>query len=95
MQTLENLFQEFIKENFTIPIGTKFIYEGKLCTVVGAILHLPSYFDFFQELNANKDIWLLLDIPTWNIEGEPDSKVTWSLGRFDKAVETGAINIVA
>lgn len=94
-QALENFFQEFIKENLTIPVGTKFLYEGELCTVAGAILYPPRDLDLFQELSAGEDIWLLLDIPGWHIGNEPDSKVAWSLGSFNRVLGTRIINIIA
>lgn len=94
-QALQSIFQEFIEESLTVPVGTKFLLDGELCTVLGAVLHPPSNFDLFQELSAGSDIWLLLDIPSWRIEGEPDSRATWSMGRFNKALEDRKISLVS
>lgn len=93
-EALDDLFQGYIKENLTTPVGSKFLYGGELCTVVGAILHPPSNFDLLHELSADRDIRLLLDIPSGRIESEPDSRATCSMRKFNKALEDRKISLV-
>jgi len=91
---LDDLFQKYIEENLTIPVGTTFIYGDELSTVVGAVVVPPEDFSVFLDICPKTDIWLLLDIPSWRIEGQPEAKVTFSLGRFLRAVETGYILVL-
>jgi len=87
---INNIVQEWLKENATFKVGFQFEYKGETCTVT----HIKLMGDIYkieeesEDLNPEDHIIYLIDIPQWRYS---DFKVSWPQKVLRRSLRRGII----
>ncbi len=87
---IASIFQEYLDQYQEVKIGTKFIYESEECEVTGAGLRFgieEILTRDLPELNPDFDIIYYIDIPSWRLPSQPESKAVWIQGSSKKVLK--------